>query len=326
MSPRVAVIGAGISGIAAARALTAADLEVVVIDRGHRLGGRMASRTLRDTGLPYDGRLVDVGASYLTASSDDFAVVVHDWVSRGLARPWTDTFHVASAEGIESSVTGPMRYAAPGGLRSLVEDLAARLPVVAHPREVEDVVRTPAAVAVDGEVFDAVVLAMPGPQASDLVAGDDPVHAALSGQRFDPVLTLVAAYDQRCWGDFDGVFVNDSAALVFVADDGRRRGDGAPVLVAHSGSVLAAAHLDAPMTAAPMLRAAMERAVGATASPAWFDVRRWSLAKPRATVGVTHYFDGAIGVCGDAWGDESRIETAWTSGHALGGAIAAALA
>ena len=170
------------------------------------------------------------------------------------------------------------------------------------------------------------MLAMPGPQASDLVAGDDPVHAALSGQRVDPVLTLVAAYDQRCWGDFDGVFVNDSAALVFVADDGRRRGDGAPVLVAHSGSVLAAAHLDAPMTAAPMLRAAMERAVGATASPAWFDVRRWSLAKPRATVGVTHYFDGAIGVCGDAWGDESRIETAWTSGHALGGAIAAALA
>jgi predicted NAD/FAD-dependent oxidoreductase len=250
---------------------------------------------------------------------------VQGWEARGLARPWTDTFHVATGDGPEGVVTGPMRYAAPGGLRSLVEDLAAALPALVHPRDVEAVVRTDAGASVDGDAFDAVVLAMPGPQAGDLLADGDPAHAAIGELRYDPVLTLVAAYDERCWHELDGVFVNDSAMLRFVADDGRRRGDDAPVLVAHSGSVVAAAHLDDPASAAPMLLDALAHAVGATAKPAWFDVRRWSLAKPRNQADAAYWFDGTIGVCGDAWGSESRIETAWTSGNALGRVVAAEL-
>ena len=63
------VIGAGISGLACARALTEAGVPVRVLDRGNRAGGRMASRTLH-------GRQVDLGASYLTASSGSpFAAV-----------------------------------------------------------------------------------------------------------------------------------------------------------------------------------------------------------------------------------------------------------
>ena len=37
------------SGIACAERLQSAGVEVVVIDRGHRLGGRMATRTMRGT-------------------------------------------------------------------------------------------------------------------------------------------------------------------------------------------------------------------------------------------------------------------------------------
>ena len=51
----VIVVGAGISGVAAARELRDAGLPVVVLDRGRRIGGRMASRTI-------DGRPVDIGA------------------------------------------------------------------------------------------------------------------------------------------------------------------------------------------------------------------------------------------------------------------------
>ena len=186
--------------------------------------------------------------------------------------------------------------------------------------------RTGSGVDVDGDLFDAVVLAMPGPQAADVLAPDDPAFAAVDGLRYDPVLTLVAAYEERCWPELDGVFVNESAVLVFVADDGRRRGDDAPVLVAHSGAVVAASHLDDPAAAAPLLLDALEHAVRATAKPAWFDVRRWSLARPRAQAGAPYWFDGAVGVCGDAWGAESRVETAWTSGDALGRVVAAQLA
>ena len=102
------VVGAGLAGVACARTLRAAGAPVVLVDRGRRLGGRMASRRI-------DGRVVDLGASYLTVSDPEFAAVVDDWQQRGLARPWTDTFAVAGGE----PKTGPLRWAAPGGLRSL---------------------------------------------------------------------------------------------------------------------------------------------------------------------------------------------------------------
>ena len=119
MENPVVVVGAGIAGLACARALTASGRSVRVLDRGRRPGGRMSSRTLH-------GRAGDLGASYLTTAHDGgtFAAVVDDWVARGLARPWTDTFAVAGPDGLRSTTTGPVRYAAPAGLRSLVEDLA----------------------------------------------------------------------------------------------------------------------------------------------------------------------------------------------------------
>ena len=117
----VVVVGAGLAGVACARELTEAGLDVRVLDRGHRPGGRMASRRLW-------GRPTDLGASYFTVDDPGFAAVVDDWSARGLAAPWTDAFTVLG-EGERRTSTGPVRWGAPGGLRSLVEDLASDLDV-----------------------------------------------------------------------------------------------------------------------------------------------------------------------------------------------------
>ena len=321
---RVAVVGGGISGIACARALLGSRVDVTVLDRGHRLGGRMATRTMRGTGLPYDGRVVDVGAAFLTAQDPGFLEVVEGWSARGLLRPWTDTLEVVDVEGTRSTTTGPLRYAAPAGLRSLVEDLAADLPVVVGPREVAEVARDGEGWSVDGDTVDAVVLAMPGPQALDLLPEAHPARARLE-EPWGPVLALVAAYDDACWPRFDAMFVNGWPDLAFVADDGRRRGDGAPVLVAHSTGELAAAHLDDPSGATPTLVDALTRAVGASAPPRWTEVRRWSLARPLEAALDPFFLDAGLGLCGDAWGRTPRVETAWLSGDSLGRQLAAAL-
>ncbi|HEY0240073.1 MAG TPA: FAD-dependent oxidoreductase, partial [Friedmanniella sp.] len=223
----VVVVGAGISGVAAARALTDGGREVVVLDRGRRVGGRMASRRT-------DGRVVDTGASYFTVSDDRFAAVVEGWRARGLARAWTDTL-VAAHEGDFTPKTGPVRWAAAGGLRSLVEDLATGLDV-----RRETVERVGPGPAVDDLPATAVVLAMPDPQAVRLL---DPAYAALAARLddpFDPVLALTATWSERSWPDVQGAFVAGDPVLTWVADDGRRRGDGAPVLVAHSTAEFAA--------------------------------------------------------------------------------------
>ena len=150
MAADVTVIGGGISGLACARAATAAGLTVRVLDRGRRVGGRLASRTLW-------GRPVDHGASYfVVGDSAPFEELVAGWQDGGLARRWTDTFVVIGADGSQTQKPGPMRWAAPQGLRSLAADLADGLDV-----HLERTVETVEPYRVDGQDAGEVVLAMP---------------------------------------------------------------------------------------------------------------------------------------------------------------------
>ena len=316
----VAVIGGGISGIACATALADAGCTVDVLDRGQRLGGRLATQTLRDTGTAYDGRAVDVGAAYITCDDARFGEVVGDWIDRGLMRPWTDTFHIADGTTILGTKSGPMRYAAPRGLRSLVEDLATHLPSdlveIRHPIDVTDVDVRDDRVRVADRDYRAVALCGPDPQMDALVSSD---HAPL----WEPVMSLTAVYPERTW-NFDGVFVNDDPVLSFIADDGSRRGDDAPVLVAHSTPVLAAGHLAEPVTAAPAMLAVLSNL--SEGAPAWFTVKRWTYARPAHARPASFALDGVVGRAGDAWHGEPRTQSAWVSGDALGRALAEQLA
>lgn len=310
----VIVIGAGISGVTCARVLSEAGLGVRVLDRGRRIGGRMASRSV-------DGRPVDIGASYVTASDPGFVGVVADWRQRGLVHPWTDTFAALTGGGSETK-RGPMRYGAARGLRSLVEDLGAGLDLESD--HAVERVTADGGLRVDGVAASAVVLAMPDPQGVRVLDDTLPDERAALTVDFEPVLALTATFASRSW-DVDGAFLNDDPVLDWVADDGRRRGDGASVLVAHSASEFAAQHLVDPDAATGPMVEALRRNL-AVAEPIQADVHRWTFARP--STGRTERFflgDRNVGICGDAWSEKPRVEGAYLSGRALGEALAARL-
>lgn len=318
----VVVVGAGISGVACARVLQQRGVAVRLLDRGRRIGGRMASRRI-------DGRAVDLGASYFTVSDPRFAAVVDGWREAGLAEPWTDTFHVLTAGSPPQTKQGPVRWRAPGALRSLVEELAAPLqPAHGPDAAVTTVTATDDGLRVDGAPAAAVVLAMPDRQARR-VLGDGLGDLAERLQReWQPALALVAAFAERTWdtaGRFDGAFVNDDPDLTWIADDGRRRGDDAPVLVAHSTADLARRHLDDPDAATPELVTALQRLLDVP-PPTSTLVQRWGLAQPTGERAEPFLLDDRlVGVCGDGWGT-SKVEGAFLSGAALGDALADRLA
>ena len=296
--------------MACARELVDAGHLVSVRERAFSVGGRMASRRI-------NGRPVDFGASYFTADDPDFSKQVEDWCSRGLARRWTDRFPELTTQGLSEPKVGPWRYATPGGLRSLIVDLSEAVPT---PRLVT---RSPVSTVepgptVDGERADAVVLALPDPQAKRLL--DERLPKTLeqvSTRRWDPVLALMATFGRRSWPELCGAFINGDPTLSWVADDGSRRGDGAPVLVAHSTPAYAAAHLDAPEQTAPELLAALHLLLGC-GTPTTSRVHRWTYARPSEAREVPFYFGPErIGLAGDGWGSP-RVETAWLSGRALG--------
>lgn len=321
------VVGAGISGIACATAMAQAGVLPLVVDRGRNVGGRMASRTLRDTGTAFDGRVVDIGASYFTVSTPEFRALVDDWISRGLARPWTDSFHVAGSDGVEAVRSGPTRYAANGGLRSLIADSASKLPDVWSSIDVSSVAADDTSLIVDGERRSAVALCMPNAQALRLIDASlitPALEASLTGITYEPVIAVIAVFDEQCWDDFDGMFVNDDPVITWIANDGSRRGDDAPVLVAHVNPVLAARHLADPASVLPFVLATMRRILSLTDQPTWVDAHRWTFAKPMAAHREPFHLEEGrlLGLAGDAWADGPKVETAWLSGHLLGTELA----
>jgi predicted NAD/FAD-dependent oxidoreductase len=122
--------------------------------------------------------------------------------------------------------------------------------------------------------------------------------------------------------------VNDDPVLTWIADDGSRRGDEAPVLVAHVNPVLAARHLDDPASIAPLAIAAIQRVLAIAAYPDWVDCHRWTFAKPMSASDEPYWLheDLNLGLAGDAWSGGPRIEAAWLSGHRLGMALGTRIA
>ncbi|MFN7306172.1 MAG: NAD(P)-binding protein, partial [Acetobacteraceae bacterium] len=83
MALPIAMIGAGLAGIAAARALIARGHAVTLFDKGRGPGGRLATRRIEAEGRKLQ---FDHGAQYLRAESVDFASAL---VEAGTA-PWPD--------------------------------------------------------------------------------------------------------------------------------------------------------------------------------------------------------------------------------------------
>ena len=76
--PKVAVVGAGRSGLICARTLQDHGFDVTVFEKSKEPGGRMATR-LVDPGLSFDH-----GAQYFTARDPHFTRHVEAWIARGI--------------------------------------------------------------------------------------------------------------------------------------------------------------------------------------------------------------------------------------------------
>ena len=324
----IVVVGAGISGVACARRLAAAGLPVQVVDRGRRLGGRMASRRL-------EGRPVDLGASYLTVSDDRFGAVVEAWEAAGLARRWTDSFAVIEDGRVTEVKAGPLRWGTPGGIRSLVEDLAGGLDV--RTGEVELVGPSASGrVLVDGRPCSAVVLAMPDAQAR---------RAARSRPRGGG-RGRCRPTSSRCWPSRPASRSAAGRGCRRPCRARRSRGRSSTATSTWPGSPTTAAGgattrrcwsptrprrtprrtSPIPSAAAQPLVAALRRVLGIAAEPTTTHLQRWSLARPVTT--RTEPFllsESLVGACGDGWATPAKVEGAYLSGLALGEELVARL-
>lgn len=162
----IAVVGAGLAGVTAARALAAAGRAVTLFDKSPRVGGRLATRRVESPdGTPAH---FDHGCQYLSATGPEFAAELGRLTVAGVLTEWPDP-----PAGLPPKASGKPWLVAPGGMRAVAEHRAAGLPTRTAARVTRVVFQSDSwKLTVEGHpdtAGDFVVLTPPVPQALRLL-------------------------------------------------------------------------------------------------------------------------------------------------------------
>jgi predicted NAD/FAD-dependent oxidoreductase len=312
----VGVVGAGISGLAAARQLADHGLQVQVFDKARGVGGRTSVR--REGDLHFDH-----GAQYFTARDECFRRRVATWVDAGIVREWQGRI-VAIVNGRVCASESQQRYVGVPGMNAITKHLANTQPVTTGTRVVS-MKRCGDRWLLLGEAnqelgrFEALIVAVPAAQAAELLTDLPELAEPARACQLAPCWAVMAAFEARLEVPFDGAFVHDSP-LAWIARNnskpGRTRSE---CWVLHASPEWSAEHLeDAPKSVCSDLLAALERAVVVGKVPIIHSsAHRWRYALPVEPLSIGCMWDKAarVAVCGD-WCQGARIEGAFLSGLA----------
>ncbi len=317
-SASVAVVGAGLAGLACARRLQAAGLHLRVFESQRAPGGRMATRR-------YQAACFDHGAQYFTATGAAFRQVVEQAAAAGLVDRWRPHWPGGEQERKELWVGVPGMSALPRRLADGLEiEYGARIVRIEHARRGWTLLDDRGLAYTD---FGAVVLALPAPTAAALAAPHTALAARVHAVPMAPCWAVVAAFREPLAGLPDAAFTGD-AVLPWFARNGSKPGRDAPQSwVLHASAQWSLCELDAPpgRVQKALLEAFAALAGRELPRPLLCDGHRWRHARVEAPVGENYLYDraAAIGFCGD-WCLDARVEAAYQSGDALGAALAEA--
>jgi predicted NAD/FAD-dependent oxidoreductase len=330
---RVAVVGGGMAGMAAARTLADQNAEVVVFDKGRGPGGRMSTRRQDDLWF-------DHGAQYFTAKDKRFERLVESWVHDGVAGQWRGRIGQMNAVGsVVARSDDRTRYVGIPGMNAVVRHLAATL---GGRSEVRFGVRVNAARFADGRwsltdeqnaslgMFDALIVALPAPQAADLLIDSPILRDQSLSVRMRPCWSAMVSFDARVPIDFDGVFVNlegglDSTPLSWIARDSskpQRPSRETWVLHASPGWSEVNIELDKAEVAQRLLIAFFEAFAISAVPTITLEAHRWRFANTdqHANGGCLFDRERLLAACGD-WTHGGRVEGAYLSGVAAAGRV-----
>ncbi|WP_045362321.1 NAD(P)/FAD-dependent oxidoreductase [Mycoavidus cysteinexigens] len=329
----VAVVGAGLAGLACAQVLAQAGCIVHVFDKSRGPSGRMSTRRADDAQVTWQ---CDHGAQYFTARDADFRAEVQRWQQAGAAALWPARLASHDGQGFAPLHTplerfvGTPRMTAPAA--HLVRTLGALppplVPVQVRLQTTVQALETSASGwsltsaehASHATRYRAVLLAVPAPQAVPLLTPVAPDGAALAASAlmrgcWAVMVRCIAPVSLPC----DGVFIN-SGPLRWLARDSNKPGRTGPeTWLLHASPEWSEAHIedDAASVTTALLRA-FAALGGPDPATVHATAHRWRYAdtEPPLTAGCWWNASLGLGLCGD-WLHGGKVEGAWLSGRAL---------
>lgn len=313
---RVIVVGAGLSGLTAARALVENDVDVVVFDKGRGVGGRMATRRVE---TPAGVAVFDHGAQFFTARSEMFRAMVADWQRADVVFEWCRGF---------GDNDGHPRFAVRGGMAALTKYLARGLDVRTSTLVFSVASSDDGWIVTldDGSTHraDGVILTCPIPQSYSLIANTSiELPNDLLMTDYERTLGVLAVLDRPSTVTAPGGYQNPDAVFSWVGDNQKKGVSELPALTLHANPAWSLRHWDTPHDEAhiALLDAARPYIGDATVITSQF--KRWRFATPMTVWPDTQWSDGTgtVILAGDAFAGP-KVEGAVTSGLAAAHALA----
>ncbi len=323
----VAIVGAGMSGLMAARTLRDRGKSVVVIERGQSVGGRLATRQVGRNGL------ADHGAQFFTVRGDALRRHVDEWLALDLVFVWGTGWSDGSTK--RTVGDGYPRYASRGGMNELAKHLAQGLDVVVD-RLVVRTRQTADGWAIEdsaGESHEAtsLILTPPMPEALALLSRSRiDLHvedlSELQRIRFGPCLCGIHEIEGEADLPEPGAVQDFQSDIYWVADNAAKGISGATVVTSHANAKFSRQNWDASEEdIVRELEAAVAPHLGRNARIISTRLKKWRYSVPL----TTHPQECLVArglppliFAGDAFGGRGRVEGAFMSGIAAGNALA----
>lgn len=318
---KVAIVGAGLSGLVAAESLAAAGADVTVVDKGRSVGGRLATRRIGDARL-------DHGAQFFTVRTPAFQRRVDDWLERGVVRVWNHGFD-ANPGG-----DGHPRYVGAAGMNSLAKDLAASLPesvtietstmaFEVRPARTGEAHRWSLKID-DGteRAADAIVITSPLPQTFALLIDSGvELDDTLMRTDYDRTIGLLATLDRPIEVATGGGLQDPDHVFSFIGDNMSKGVSPSPAVTFNANPSWSDDHWDRDDDLDELLRDAARAWLG-DAEILESQVKKWRLATPRSIWPDPCWTgaDGSIVLAGDAFAGP-KVEGAHNSGLAAAHAL-----
>ncbi|WP_296251220.1 NAD(P)/FAD-dependent oxidoreductase [Pseudomonas sp. UBA4194] len=317
MTVPIAIIGTGIAGLSAAQALLKAGHAVHLFDKARGVGGRMSSKR-SDVGS------IDLGAQYFTARDRRFVAQVQQWQAAGCVEQWAPLLYNAKDGRLSPSPDEQVRWVGTPRMSSIPKAMAAELTTVLSCRITEVFKGKEFWHLLDAEgashgPFSQVVIAVPAPQATPLLASAPKLAAVVAGVQMEPTWAVALAFDTALSTPMQGCFVQDSPLDWLARSDSKPGRDGSvDTWVLHATSAWSKQHIDLSREEViDHLHGAFAELVNCPMpAPTLSIAHRWLYARPAGAHEWGALADADLGlyVCGD-WCLSGRVEGAWLSGQ-----------
>ncbi len=272
------ILGAGIAGLLAATQLQKSGQDVLVLDKGHQVGGRMATRALAADGSAQ----ADHGAQFFTVRAPKFQAWVDEWLAQGVAAEWCRGF---------SGQDGYPRYRGVPSMTAIPKKLAAGLDVRSRV-EVTKITQENGHWQLetkDGNRFSAkrLLLTAPVPQSLALLdAGglqlETAVRQALESIEYTPCFAAMVLLNGPSQIRYPGGVQEQGAVISWIGDNGQKGVSSRPTVTIHASAEFSQMHLEEePQKVGRLLiSAAHEAGYLNKSSVADVQVKRWMYAQP----------------------------------------------